>query len=270
MEDSFENELARMAVTIEKDGELFRWACFEKEGVSLCLSGRSPGKFGSVRELSLEELMPVGGRDAILRVSSTESFSVAGFGDKIWRLIRTCLKTKTGVDPIEMRLPIRSIEFSDRYCGQPLATALLFRMLFSLKKFYASSWGHPVVALASVDWLQQGDGGISGNWGLVDQRDKVWHALFSHIGKELVSRRPKNLLPHYRFMRMNFENGSSLNIILDQGFGFVRLHKTSWDGQYFDFGASPEEQAYALAHYDAKLSVVPGGTFITMALEGKI
>ena len=269
LEGGFQSEKALLAVTVEQGGQLRRWAVCDRNGVSLCLCGITHGDLGSLREVSPEELMPVGGSDAILRVSSTESFTVASFGGAMWKLIRSCLKTKIGTDPIGELLPIRSIEFSDRYCGQPLATALLFRMLSSLKTSYGSSWGCPVVALASVDWLQQGDGSMSGNWGSAEQRDEVWHALFSHLGKELVSRRPKNLLPHYRFMKLTFENGSFLNISLDQGFGFVRLHKASWDGQYFDFGASPDEQAYALAHYDAKLSVVPGGTLITMELASK-
>ncbi|MBR5881925.1 MAG: DEAD/DEAH box helicase [Mailhella sp.] len=258
---------AKLAVTMEKGDELFRWACCEMEGISLCLSGQTSGDLGELHFLPPEGFMPKS-TDAILHITASERFTVSGFGDALWDRIRGCLMDKLGRDPIAERRPIASIAFSDRYCSQPLATALLFRVLSSLKAYYGENWTSPLLMLASVDRLRQEGSSKTHNWASASERNKVWSELFFSMGKVKILSCPKNELPHHRVLRLTFEDGQILDIKLDHGFGFVTLRRDSWDDLYFNFGAPAEEQACELRDFDASLSVVPHGTVMPMELLG--
>ena len=88
--------------------------------------------------------------------------------------------------------------------------------------------------------------------------------MLSGFGNISVLSMKKTDMPHARSLKLDFQDGSMLQIWLDQGLGFLRvLHG---DTQFPFYGAC-SEQVRALKSMDNALNVVTGGTIISMQLH---
>ena len=254
---------SRLAVTIEHEGKLHRWAVYGQDGEALLIRGQTDNDFGVMAPVKIDELQPKGGNSAILRIDQSESLNVSDFGDSLWKKIRSRIKKEIGRDLISERASIARIIYSDRYNNSPLTAALLFRLLESLKSQYGAKWNDPPVLIFGVDSMTQERMNIWDNWRFASQRDAVCIELLSDIGAVKVSNGKKNQLPHFRLLQIEFTDKTVLQIWFDQGLGFVRLPRRTYECP-FSFGASPKEQAELIRHFDSELEVVPLGTVISM------
>ena len=163
--------------------------------------------------------------------------------------------------------PLTRVQFSDRYCLSPLTVALLYRMLRQLKEFYGEAWGTPAV---TVQLSNEPNSSLQTNvwedWALPSEREKAARALLTCLGPVQVFTRDKKLMAHARSLRLEFKDGSTLTIWLDQGLGFLRA-KGNDSSLIFPFRGSVEEQKNALMTMKTNVSVVQGGTIVSIKMS---
>ena len=260
----FRDPKARLAVSIKEHETLHRWAIYSDSSSSLLLKGYTNDTLGIDRALSPKDLLPVSGNSAIVKIGSNEKTSVADFGPWLWTKLRKSLAENLGKDFIACRQPVKRILFSDRYCNSPLTAALLHKILSYLQESYGDAWTFPSCHIFLTEYITGEGASIWDNWRSGSERNAAIKEMLSGFGNISVLSMKKTEMPHARSLKLDFQDGSMLQIWLDQGLGFLRvLHGDT----QFPFHGSCSEQVRALKSMDNTLNVVTGGTIISMQLH---
>lgn len=259
----FHSPQARLAVSMNVDDTLFRWAQYEGENSSLLLKGSTQKDLGLHSRLTQKDLQPASGNSAIVQIGQGEKTTVSDFGAWMWRRLRQSLVQNLGNDFIACQKPIRRIQFSDRYCNSPLTVALLHNMLRQLQESYGDSWTAPTCMIFLANNFTGDSTTIWSNWRSAEARNEAVKILLQGIGKILVIPSSKTDLPHARSLCLDFLDGTQLQIWLDQGLGFLKVSHSNRELQ-FPFYEKCEEQVRVLRTMGQTLEVVPGGTVISM------
>ena len=257
----FHDPKARLAISIKEHETLHRWAIYSDGSSSLLLKGSTHDALGTDRVLSPKELLPVSGNSAIVKIGNNENTSVAEFGPWLWTKLRKSLAENLGKDFIACRQPIKRIMFSDRYCNSPLTAALLHEMLSYLQESYGDTWTFPSCHIFLTDYITGEGSYIWDNWRNASERDAAIKEMLSEFGNISVVSMKKTEMPHARSLKLDFHDGSMLQIWLDQGLGFLRvLHGNT----QFPFYVACSDQVFALKSMNNALNVVTGGTIISI------
>ena len=266
LEGGFSHPHARLAVTMQNDA-LRRWAVYEEAEDRLLLTGCTESDLGTRRPIQQKDLQANRGSCAVEQIAGGEITSVMNFGAWLWGRLHLTLTKHLGFDPVAERRPLTRVQFSDRYCLSPLTVALLYRMLRQLKEFYGESWGTPAVTVQlSNEPKSSLQTKVWEDWALPSEREKAARALLTCLGPVQVFTRDKKLMAHARSLRLEFKDGSTLTIWLDQGLGFLRAEGND-SSLIFPFRGSVEEQKNALMTMKTNVSVVHGGTIVSIKMS---
>ncbi|MEO1999426.1 MAG: hypothetical protein ABGZ17_29625, partial [Planctomycetaceae bacterium] len=166
--------------------------------------------------------------------------SVSEFGKRFWEQL-------TGVSPwlkegMESGPP-RSVEYTDRYLKSPLSARLLYEVLQQLVSGENSATQTTQVRLNTMKATEKQTGRhLHHNWSNYRVQESTLKSIFRSLGKPSIRLLARDKLAHARCMRIEWRNGLSAAITLDQGMGFARCVGTV-DHHFRD---APELQANAL------------------------
>ncbi|MBO4311857.1 MAG: DUF1998 domain-containing protein, partial [Desulfovibrionaceae bacterium] len=262
----FNNPQARLAVSMEENGILYRWAIYEREGNSLLLKGSTKGDIGTLKPLSQKDLLPKTSNSAIVQIGQHENTSITQFGAWLWHKLQQYLEKNLGFNFIASQQPITRIVFSDRYCNSPLTVALFYSMMLHLQQSYGNAWNAPTFYIMLSDRIYRENSNVWDNWSLADERDNALREVLKNLGTIKLFPMKKNMLAHARYLNLEFQDGTILRIWLDQGLGFLRVSRSCTDS-LFPFYESCKKQVDALQKMNHPLEVISGGTVICMLVE---
>ena len=198
--------------------------------------------------LSLDKLAAFGEGNTAHRDITTElDGSVARFGAALWKIVR-------GLRPQAFTGTRRlvSVTCNDRYLRSPLTARLLCEAWEKLPLRDAQT---------NLEIVSEAAGGtgrpgyhLHHNWDSDAQRKEVLEALLPEASVRLVA---KSDCAHARFLRLHFEDGATVTVFLDQGFGAWR--EVSGRALRFDQSKPAAEQADALRKLKFEVALRDGG-----------
>lgn len=186
-----------------------------------------------------------------LKLSRQLDGPISDFGVTFWRQVR---KTSTSVDDL-LRQPsvISRIQYVDRYLKSPLAIRLLYEVLKAVVRERDHN-GLPSLEIKTLrlkpDYARS-PRLFGHDWDDENTREDVTRSAFSKISSEIRLTRSSSLreLSHARELLVEREDGSSVRLKLDQGFGY-------WEAQgapRFPFEADPRVQGKELLKCEIKV-----------------
>jgi hypothetical protein len=193
------------------------------------------------RPIGLDRLVPPSGAQ-YMEITDELDGRIGSFGETAASILSELLR-RSGV-PLGAKL--KSITYQDPYVTSPLVARLLVDTLRSITG--VSKQGEVTVV---VETSQAGDRyreagnpfDISHDWGEPRvQKDTIEaYARLHSLELKLLHRS----VPHGRFLRLSYEDGTRRQIVLDQGFGPWRLPQGVRSRH--DFSLDPVQQAQRLA-----------------------
>ncbi|MEP4599114.1 MAG: DEAD/DEAH box helicase [Cyclobacteriaceae bacterium] len=158
--------------------------------------------------------------------------SVDKFGNEFWKLIKHHCESK-GLEFEDLGL-LTLVEYSDRYVKSPMTAVLLGQVLKNMP--FDTSQSNLVVSWMEVDYPRNSKYSRKpfDNWEPSEEADRedFFYRLTKPSFSEVTinSTNDNRRIPHPRELDLEFDNGNTLNIRLDQGFGywFVDGHVTAF------------------------------------------
>ncbi len=213
------------------------WAYVNEKSDTLITGLNKPSTFTALSMPMLHKSNKVG----TVSISSEFNGTVAGFGTKFWtnifkasELLVTKLKNSKVV----------SVEYCDRYLAAPLPFSLCLNTLSFLLNHYEDCRATIITgSLHSSSDLQQS---VVDNWSSDNDRDNVVQECIYQTGLdvEFIVKNKKDL-PHARTLKLALDDGSTVTIWLDQGFGYWWTKKYKSENE-FSASMSLTEQAKAV------------------------
>jgi DEAD/DEAH box helicase domain-containing protein len=203
-------------------------------------------------------------RPAVSRLTVTGELDgpIAGFGNRFWQVIR---ERNSDVRDWLAAAQVARVEYEDRYLFSPLSVGLLASVLRALPDKAAKL---PVIIRTLADRAssiaQSQPYAIFHDWRDTATRDRVLKAAVENAGfSASIEAASRQALPHGRTFRIRHSNSSTLEIMLDQGFGYWRSRHGA-----FDFAASVPEQVRAVTRGDiAVVGSSPHSTTLILDLS---
>src|SRR5690606_13661505 len=215
----------------------------------------------SASEVSLDDLLPPPGAQ-LLELWTELDVDLATFGQRAAKLIVDLLR-KSGAWP---NSPVARVTYQDGYVSSPLVARLLIDTIYHLASKSGSSEAQVLIETRPPRNIDQ----RSNPW-------QIWHdwretedqrAVVERLGKqrELCVTLQHKDVPHGRYMRIEYVDGSRATIVLDQGFGaWVPLRHVR---VRYDFDADSEIQVQRLVSVNAELQRKGSGATYIVALAG--
>ncbi len=181
---------------------------------------------------------------AMLPIRKELDGRMQGFGSQFWSHIRNTCKRLAKL--FEQAVPLTSVSYSDRYIATPLLLILLREVLLELVRT-GSANSSTQLRLLTRELRQniafvQNSSSIRNNWQNETARENFFVQIFGTGRDKLYWKGPATFhigdAPHFRELRLEWENGSIWSLKLDQGFGYWRCKPTT----NFPFEANPREQ----------------------------
>ena len=209
---------------------------------------------------------------AILSIQKELDGRIEGFGSRFWSHVQNrCRPLK---EQLEQGALLTRVTYSDRYIATPWALLLLREVLLDLVRQERAD-SRTALRLLTRDLrrdLRPSRYGrsVSDQW----QDDAARQSFFTHaFGKDrgrLRWRGPLELesgaTPHFRELRLEWENGATWSLKLDQGVGYWRCRPSS----DFPFDKNLHEQLQAINEMSKRCRAVSQGshpTFVYAAEE---
>ena len=192
-----------------------------------------------------------------LRAKAEDTYSIAiikeldgplqQFGKRAWELIIT------SVPELKKKLtegqPLTAMHYSDRYLRAPLTLLLLKELLVAGRAYFDR--GNAVTLTVTTSMLSRNETQepkfLHHDWRDCEDRKSAFRAAFGSTGQVELVEKPNTDLPHARVLLLQWQDGSSCTIRLDQGIGYWR---TARGPKSFPFEQSPEKQAIYLDDLD--------------------
>jgi hypothetical protein len=178
--------------------------------------------------------------------------AMAGFGVRFWRqIMNVAPEAATWLD---RRQTVTGVYYSDQYIKNPLTVGLLYETLYALPRRDIAGQHIPLTVWTQILFKNKSSvpSELCDDWHEPDIRNSVLRSLMEREGYSVSIEDGRELKIHYRFLRIETEEGSSLLIRLDNGLGYWKVFGKR---PSFDFGAVPETQARALRQIDVGLRV---------------
>lgn len=215
----------------------------------------------SPSEVSLDDLLPPPGAQ-LLEIGTELDVDLATFGQRAAKLMIDLLR-KSGAWP---NSPIARVTYQDGYVSSPLVARLLIDTTYHLASKSGSSDAQVLIETRPPRSTDQ----RSSPW-------QIWHdwreaqdqrAVVERFGRQrglYVTLQHKDV-PHGRYLRIEYVDGSRATVVLDQGFGaWVPLRHVR---VRYDFAADPQTQTQQLAAVNAVLQRKGGGATYIVAVAG--
>jgi len=181
------------------------------------------------------------------------------FGDRFLRVLSALSpEIKARLETGEVA---RAIRYTDRYLVSPDAVANWYSLMEALRRRGVLARRETSVALRAlrVGLRPPRDSAPSmvfHNWQNETRHQEVLESLLQSVAntRTLVIARSKEELPHFRSLEIRWDGGARIELILDQGLGFLRA-----DRQHFPFGTSADHQVSRILSGSWKNQVQPPG-----------
>ena len=142
-----------------------------------------------------------------------------------------------------------SVSYSDRYLKAPLPVTLLMHVLSALRDKLSSKRASITLSIDTERLRDDRYGGapskIGNNWQNEQDRTDTVHAMAEHLLFKCAYNNSQ--ATHARKLTLCYDDGSTVVILYDQGFGYWR----AVSGDRHDFRAKPVQQAKALFNSSA-------------------
>lgn len=124
--------------------------------------------------------------------------------------------------------PLIAIYYMDRYLATPISCAILVEVLSALKNYYEShdQWAVSAIGITTMyidvnKTYRSRNNAWWNDWDTTERRDEALKAACTYSGMNaFVTSKSKKELSHSRSLVLQYQNGSSLTIWLDQGFSY--------------------------------------------------
>ncbi|MCP4326345.1 MAG: hypothetical protein GY951_16520 [Psychromonas sp.] len=161
-------------------------------------------------------------------VSSEFNGRVADFGEKFWTKVfksSELLLTKL------QNNKVISVEYCDRYLAAPLPFSLCLNTLSALLKFYENC--RATIITGSLQDSYAAQQSVVDNWSSDNDIDNVVQECIYQTGLDVeFIAKDKRDLPHARTLKLSIDDGTTVTIWLDQGFGFWWTNKYNFENQF--------------------------------------
>ncbi len=199
---------------------------------------------------------PVPGAFVAVSVGTQLNGPVGSFGHRLFGQIArhaTGLMARLNGDS-----PIARVIYSDRYLRSPLSVRLLAETLRHLSTLKGG-----ISKVSAIDVRTTFDdrgglyNGLTGNWPTAELQKRVTETVLAEIANSSIMvdvSRQKSALPHHRYLRLEWSDGKSAEIRLDQGLSGMQPVGRSLP---FDTGRDPLRQASDLLRVTVQLEPFP-------------
>ncbi len=185
------------------------------------------------------------GNAKIIRVGAQLNGRAKEFGRAFWKL----LEAESPLTVASIRTHgVRDAIYTDRYLLTPLTLRLLWEVI---RRMPGSRDLRLTVSTARVSSSERNRWAIFDTFSEDGMRSKILQELFPDARIDV---RHRTGLPHERSLQLRLEDGRSITMLLDQGFGAWRARGTP----RHDFAADPVRQARALKTLDFGVAVETG------------
>ena len=260
--------------------EHVRWAMSAEGGATMNSAWGQPPEGGQcvyaraqdalppiqTQALAVDQLRPQPeGTVAILAIQNEFDGRIEGFGSRFWSHVQSHCRTLK--EQFDHGGPLTHVSYSDRYISTPWALLLLREVFLDLvRKERADS--RTALRLLTRELRRNQypsrDGGlISDQW-----RDDAARETFTTLAIDSGRGRlhwkgtfefETGSAPHFRELRLEWENGAVWSLKLDQGVGYWRCRPPA----PFPFDKEPHEQTKAVNKIVKRCRVVPQGSHPT-------
>ena len=224
------------------------WGRHPKEGPVVYATIQGTLSPPTVEPVSVDELRPQNDGAVILPVWKELNGRIEGFGSMFWNHIHEQCRPLKG--QFEQGGPLTRVEYSDRYLATPWALLLLREVLLRLVRNGQADSGTALHLLTRKIRPNYHPGRISQSINDPWQDDTTRRSFFEQaIDKGRGRLRWKGSFrfeagdaPHFRELRLEWGNGHTWALKLDQGFGYWRNRGYA----NFPFDKSPKEQVRSI------------------------
>ncbi|RDV39635.1 DUF1998 domain-containing protein [Bradymonadaceae bacterium TMQ3] len=191
--------------------------------------------------LSAEELQPVVEGNAVLHTIRRELDGPIDYmGRRFWSLIKKSYKKCA--ERLDSKVDIVSVKYSDRYINSPLIVALVDRVIRWLDQEVGLS--NAEVTIQTLPLVKNNRGRatyVHDSWDNSRDHRKILEAVFAQYGQNGgdVQLPDISRIPHNRTLLVVWSDGSKLSVMLDHGFGFLKMRGY----ESFDFSSEIASQA---------------------------
>lgn len=264
-------------VQVESSGSLGTWAISvsgattpnewwseaqpDEEGIApvLVRSNSTETKIEVVdgRLVKPESLVPELPADSFTWKWSMPELTMKAFGPALLKTIEEC---SNGLIVGDAHGRLASIRYQDRYLRSPLTAGLFFSLMQGLTKWGLTSETSVHVETTFDQRSSSYDNVVSSNFASAGAQREALRLLLQRCSTNLnvrVHRRIKDVT-HARRFELAWENGQQVEILLDQGFGFIRTQRHL----PFDRTRQITKLVSEIARLDAPI-VANGATYIS-------
>lgn len=200
------------------------------------------------RKLTPSDIRPSDGNAEVVSIGSEFNGPLEDVGRRFWRIVGDSFKPYE--EAFGEKSSIDRVSYHDRYLCKPLSVALIHRVFHELGQLADLS-----DATLTVDTAKLGSNSDYSRYPYHDWRQARVHeevlkcALADLAGwvRTRFSRRSE--MEHKRTLTVEWTSGLSLEVMLDQGFGFLRTRRD----EEFPFDAPPQKQAESVKTLRARL-----------------
>lgn len=209
--------------------------------------------------LSAEHLQPTSEGNAVLHTVSRElNGPIDYIGRRFWSLVKNSYEEYA--ERLDAKEDIISVEYSDRYINSPLVVALIERVLRWLDEEVGLA--HAAVNIQTLPIPKRGRGRTSyvhNSWPQSHDHRRTLETVFGQYGGN-VELPNIDRIPHNRALRVVWSDDTELTVMLDHGFGFLKIRGY----ESFDFGCDIAAQAEAIHTMDGQVNNRHSKTFIAV------
>ena len=216
--------------------------------------------------VAIDQLRPQPeGTVAILAIEAELNGRIDGFGSRFWSHLRShCHRLR---EQFERGGPLKRVSYCDRYIATPWALLLLREVLLDLVRKEQTDSGTSLRVLTRDlrrDLRPSRDGRSIGDQWQDDAARQTFFTQAFDIGRgRLRWKGPFEFetgpAPHFRELRLEWENGAAWSLKLDQGVGYWRCRPSV----AFPFDEEPPEQVRAVNRIAKRCRVVSHGSHPT-------
>lgn len=197
--------------------------------------------------LSVEQLRPLPTNTLrVLEIKQQLNGSIDQFGSAFWQLIARTFSQYEQL--LQSHSHIASITYRDRYVQSPWVFALLYRVIEALAPDDALTRATLTIRTERPDSPKQ-QRTVLDKWTSHVEHDSILLETFKSLTKTCNiqvfdnkdSLYKKHRMPHERSLTIQWFDGTTMKVHLDQGFGFLKPADSQ--SLHFDFHASPAKQA---------------------------
>ncbi len=189
------------------------------------------------------------GNAEFIEVGKDFNGPISDIGRRFWRLIGESFDEYEKL--IGQHDPVRRVTYQDRYLRSPLVVSALYHVLDQLLGRSPSDDAEIQIKTTSADGGRSRSRMEYHDWEEPQKQKQIIETVFGRMVREDVDveLRKRRELGHQRELNVEWETGTTMRLVLDQGFGFLRTQ----NGSEFPFNANVESQAEEITLLDTRV-----------------